>query len=163
MLQESNSFNSCIWKSLKKCHIHNKRPQINQGLKISNKFSSLTNEDVHERFSDQEEANCEKHTMVRWKENYTQKIKSRTQQKVCLDKKSLETRNYFNVFETFSELEIDQILQNNEMNLGEKSDTNGRKKKCKQCNFKTSCHLNLSECKASKGTCFACKKINHFH
>ena len=91
------------------------------------------------------------------------KIKSKTQQKVCLDKKSLETRNSFNVFETFSELEIDQMLPKNEKTLGVKSDTNGCKKKCKRCNFKTYCHLNLSECKASKGNCFACKKLNHVH
>ena len=64
-------------------------------------------------------------------------------------RKSFETKN-------LSEVEIGDIIN------GHRNNDNGTKIKCNNCNFKTWCHLERTQCKATESTCNKCKKKNHF-
>ena len=69
--------------------------------------------------------------------------------------RNFETKNSFSVFQDFTEDEIEVIvmLKNAEAD---------KKKKCKNCNFKTRCYINPKLCKARGKFCYTCLKPNHF-
>ena len=75
--------------------------------------------------------------------------------KKCLA--GFNTQNSFNVFEKYTQEEIEKISCGDML---EESATNPRKK-CKLCGYKTKCYLQ-ENCKAQDKICFACFHPNHF-
>ena len=66
-------------------------------------------------------------------------------------------RNRFSVLQALSEKEIEAIV-----NAENQSDSFKVRKKCKRCNSRRFCHLNIMNCTAMNRICFSCNKPNHF-
>jgi hypothetical protein len=65
-------------------------------------------------------------------------------------------RNKFAIFGYLTEKEIEAIASS------ERADSDSNRKKCRRCNFKKNCHLNVVACTALYRNCTKCAKPGHF-
>ena len=90
-------------------------------------------------------------------DNSNQKKVIYKSQKIEHSLQEFEQENIFLVFQKFSEDEIESFLMGRKVNK-----PISKKKKCRNCGFKTKCHLFPGNCSAIERNCRECKKKGHF-
>jgi hypothetical protein len=80
--------------------------------------------------------------------------------KECTTSKVLASFSHINkflIFQILTEKEIEALVKPNQ--FGKFSNL---KKKCRRCNFRHYCHLNILGCSAMNKSCYSCNKPGHF-
>ena len=67
-----------------------------------------------------------------------------------------DVKNRFFIFGLMTEREIETIV------ISETSKEDSSKKKCRRCNYRSYCHLNITWCRAFHRNCFKCNGNGHF-